>query len=570
MRPSHLQLPILATLFATAAPTAAQTPCQLPSGPDGVVTDMPGIANFATDAGYDALSLGMGLTNVGTAPIAYSAGTNAHPVLGSALYRLRTVDGSTRFEQVGQSWVFHTFFALSGGGVCTCTPTGGTTLGVGCSDSSTANQQGSVAFLGPRTEIDGFSGAFPFPHGDPAIRGANVRRLRVAAVDIESTTGGAVRYFAEKHVVAPDDAAAGHAANNASYRELLTSNLGGEWNFAFTGGVQRERTALHAWQAADTDVAIATIEMPGEGTFLLGSKVTGLGSGKWHYEYALYNATSHAGARAFRIALSPGVHITSAGFHDVAYHGGDGPGGVDVDGADWTLEHAQPHLRWHTQSFAENPSANALRWRSLYNFRFDANSAPIPGAATITSFRGDTAVNARVLVPSAAPFLGGTFCFGDGSLATACPCALPNTVPSPSGAADAGCANSFEQSGARLRGFGSTSPDHVVLQATELPPTAFTQFFVGSGVDAAGFAVGDGVRCVAGTLVRFGSQNSLLGTATYPVAGRAPAVPLSIVGATPPGSGATARYQALYRNPVAGFCSSGTINLTNATAIVWN
>ncbi|MFN0242013.1 MAG: extracellular metalloproteinase [Planctomycetota bacterium] len=162
------------------------------------------------------------------------------------------------------------------------------------------------------------------------------------------------------------------------------------------------------------------------------------------------------------------------------------------------------------------------------------------------------------------------FCFGDGSLATACPCALPDTVPNPSGASDAGCANSFHLGGGRLTISGAVNPDTIVLTASDLSTIGFTFFFFGTGIDAAGFAVGDGVRCVDGTLIRFGSQNAVGGTAMYPNPGLGLTTPVSTIGSTPPGSGLVGHYQALYRNAVAGFCSPGTVNLTNAYRIPWN
>ncbi|MFN0244029.1 MAG: hypothetical protein ACKVWV_14155 [Planctomycetota bacterium] len=164
---------------------------------------------------------------------------------------------------------------------------------------------------------------------------------------------------------------------------------------------------------------------------------------------------------------------------------------------------------------------------------------------------------------------GTAFCFGDGSLATPCPCVPPNTVPNPSGAPDAGCANSFHLSGGKLEAHGFTSPDTVVLRAEDLSPFGFTQFFVGDNVVAAGFAVGDGVRCAAGALIRFGGQNADLGTARYPKPSIGWTLPLSTFGVPPSGGPHVRTYQALYRNPAASFCNAGTINVTNAYRIVW-
>ena len=47
-------------------------------------------------------------------------------------------------------------------------------------------------------------------------------------------------------------------------------------------------------------------------------------------------------------------------------------------------------LTWSTQSFDQNIFANAIRWGTLYNFRFDADSAPQEAAATIGLFKPGT------------------------------------------------------------------------------------------------------------------------------------------------------------------------------------
>ncbi|MFN0244176.1 MAG: FG-GAP repeat protein, partial [Planctomycetota bacterium] len=70
------------------------------------------------------------------------------------------------------------------------------------------------------------------------------------------------------------------------------------------------------------------------------------------------------------------------------------------------------------------------------------------------------------------------FCFGDGSLATPCPCALPDFVPIPSGAPDAGCANSFDLGGARLSAGGLLAPDSLRFWADIGPSYAAFAFLV--------------------------------------------------------------------------------------------
>src|SRR4029077_20364042 len=39
-------------------------------------------------------------------------------------------------------------------------------------------------------------------------------------------------------------------------------------------------------------------------------------------------------------------------------------------------------ITWNTETFAQNQNANAIRWGTLYNFRFDANQPPQAANAT--------------------------------------------------------------------------------------------------------------------------------------------------------------------------------------------
>jgi hypothetical protein len=142
-------------------------------------------------------------------------------------------------------------------------------------------------------------------------------------------------------------------------------------------------------------------------------------------------------------------------------------------------------------------------------------------------------------------------------------------VPNPSGASGHGCANSFNLDGAKLCAVGTTSPDTVTLRANGLTPIGFTQFFKGNAQNGNGVAYADGVRCVDGAILRFGGQNAVLGTAYYPNPALGLNAPLSNAG-TPPGSGLTGHYQAIYRNAAPNFCTIDTLNITNAVSITWN
>jgi hypothetical protein len=67
-----------------------------------------------------------------------------------------------------------------------------------------------------------------------------------------------------------------------------------------------------------------------------------------------------------------GATISNVGFHD-----------PDTDaGNDWAFTNDGTNLTWATDDFATNPDANALEYQSMFNFRFDASTAPVTAVAT--------------------------------------------------------------------------------------------------------------------------------------------------------------------------------------------
>jgi hypothetical protein len=97
-------------------------------------------------------------------------------------------------------------------------------------------------------------------------------------------------------------------------------------------------------------------------------------------------------------------------------------------------------------------------------------------------------------------------------------------------------------------------------------PNASALYIQGSAQQAggAGSAFGDGLRCVAGSVVRLGSKLNNGGMSSWPGTGD-PSV--SVKGqVTTPGS---RFYQAWYRNADPTFCTSDTFNLTNGVELIW-
>ena len=136
-----------------------------------------------------------------------------------------------------------------------------------------------------------------------------------------------------------------------------------------------------------------------DGVYVHGYTAIDQGDGTWRYEYALFNNNSDRAAGSFAVELFDGVEVTDMGFSDVEYHSGE-----PWDGADWTVEVTEDQIRWSTESFGDNTEANALRWGTMYNFWFVANTPPAARSATIEYFKPgeDPSFTIASITPSAA------------------------------------------------------------------------------------------------------------------------------------------------------------------------
>lgn len=365
------------------------TTSEIPSGftsigPDIIVRDLYAVENYGSVGDISAFAIGTQSCNIGDLPASWYANTNEHPVIAQNLYRYK--DG--QFEQVGMSWLKHGFVAASGGGCgigCLAPPEPGNQLGIGCSDPYSATLNGQQSNLGPRSQVNAHTGVFtyPFSAGSPAqVIG---RRLQVHNDDLNPALNGGALYFIEGHYVTQDDALAGNGNNNASYRRVSITDALTHYEINLITTTVRQKPAIRAWQDYFSQVNETDIQVPDDGLFILSSDATDIGGGFWRYEYALYNMNADRAARAFEVPVEPGTVIQNVGFHDVDYHSGEPYGGND-----WSASIQSDRIIWSTQDFATNPNANALRWGTLYNFRFDADQSPNLQQATIELFKPGT------------------------------------------------------------------------------------------------------------------------------------------------------------------------------------
>ena len=123
----------------------------------------------------------------------------------------------------------------------------------------------------------------------------------------------------------------------------------------------------------------------------MGYKVTNPSAGVWHYEYALYNQNLDRAIQSFSVPLGPGVNISNIGFHAPPQHPGfanDGTqGNAGYSSTPWNVTQNASSITWNTETFAQNQNANAIRFGTLYNFRFDADQPPNPTDATVGFFK---------------------------------------------------------------------------------------------------------------------------------------------------------------------------------------
>jgi hypothetical protein len=370
------------------------------AGPDVIVGDLYQTAYYGSVGNLHGYAVGTVSCNVGDQNLLWISTTNQHPVIAQNMYRL----ANGRFEQIGQSWLKHGFTALTQNLCDTCSGQGGSVLGVGCSDPYSASLNGGQTRLGPRSEVNALTGDYPYPYllHFQETGNAIFKRIQVHTNDITPAMNPGALYFVEGQYITVDDAQFGNGYNNASYRRVTVN---GSLTLNLQGTTQREKPAIMAWAehglgvgVPDPDVNLVSTDDPQGGRFWVASKATDLGGGQWHYEYAVFNLNSDRGMRGFDVPRGAGGVETGIGWHGVNYHS-DEP----YTNAPWTSSVAPTSVHWQTDLYDADPNANALRWGTMYNYRFNSNQPPTDSVATIELFKPGAGrwVPADVVAPAA-------------------------------------------------------------------------------------------------------------------------------------------------------------------------
>ncbi len=488
--------------FDAARPAPSSAPAALGAiGPDVIVSTIgSGYGEYGSVNSVGAYAVTTVSCNVGDAIAIWidtGAQPNRHPVIGTQLYRYTTINGATRFEQIGMSWLKHGFCAADAPSCTSINPNGISNptyqsngscdwLGLFATDTYSDGLNASQPGCGPRSEIQPWTGAYPFPYilGAGASGNAIYKRLQVKNSDLDPALNAGAQYLTEVVYICTDEAEPQRYNNYSVRQTTVGAPTGGQYNLAFTGATIPMIPAVQRWAQIDAGVSISHVDVPNDGRIYLARKVTNLGGGQHHYEYALFNMNSDRAAQAISIPLPTGATATDVGFTDVDYHSGE-----PYATTDWSPAVVLGNsISWQTQTHAQNVNANALRWSTTYNYRFRSNASPTTGDVTVTLFKPGT--------PTQITFTGvevpGSSCGASGAYCT-------------SSLTTNGCSPAMSSSGNP----SATAANGFTLTCTGVEGAKNGLFYYGTSQTAVAWGVGSSsIKCVASPVQRLGTLSS--------------------------------------------------------------
>jgi len=415
MQPVEVRTIVNGETKSAVVPSLPQPRPGTSPGPDVIVGDLPAMQQFGTAGTQVGLGIATTSCNAGTEDLDWFALPQTdHPVIPQNLYRMSGgANNDERFEQIGQSWLKHAFAALTQD-ACNfgCNGVGGSHLGSGCSDPYSASLNATQTGLGSRGWVNPFTGDYPSTannHGGHAHDGVS-HRVRVEIDDLNQNLNQGATYFAEAQYVTPheyawcqDHPGQCNMYNNASYRQFMVS---GTSNFSFSpvGNTIWRRPAISAWSGTGAFLSQIEPDPGNDGIWFMGYKVSNPSRGVWHYEYALYNENLDRGIQSFSIPLGLGANISNIGFHAPPQEPGWANDGTEnnhgYSSTPWAVAEDAISITWSSETFAQNQNANAIRWGTLYNFRFDCDQPPQAANATIGFFKTGSPMMVAIQAPS--------------------------------------------------------------------------------------------------------------------------------------------------------------------------
>lgn len=379
----------------------------------------------------------------------FQSSDSRHPFIAMDMFRKATftVNGVQvdRLQHIGQSWCKHGFFALSNeqcgphpfggqngvppnGNPYVCDGTNGTELGIGCTDTYSTSLNATQSGLGPRFEINAWTGAWSFAGSMFQVGGPSNtpirRRLQIADQDLIAPGGTTYNLYIQAYYVAYDDV---DVFTSAGWKPISSYNwTGTTWTFNMTGSTTDENSgfAYDAWTGARQTLVAQqfpiverwTAEADGaggiqaspDGRAMILSKVFDLGNGTYRYEYAVFNIDMDRQISTVTVPVPEGVTVSDIGWSGVAHH--DEPlnsiGGKAVDNQAWNSVRNTNDVTWSTDPYNPTSTAsNPIRWGTMHNFWFTATTAPTDDFVTLGLFKPGTTTSlaGRTDTPSAPP-----------------------------------------------------------------------------------------------------------------------------------------------------------------------
>jgi len=330
--------------------------------------------------GRTGLTMSTTSCNVGTVNVPWNAPMQTtHPVIALNVYRV--LNG--KFEQIGWSWLKHGFLSTNSNGCGSCQHPGtGSLLGLNCSDTYGTGNNGDRTYLGPRDEVNPFTGIWTCTNSwfsnyqndcvrrNPGQATFDAVDHRIDCLDEDLNDGPAgARYFYEAYYITPNDI---NTYNNLASREASFSWNGSSWSVNWNSfPAQIQGPAINRWGEMRMTATPQT-----EGDVIVAVQTTDLGNGRWRYDYALYNHNLDRQVREFSVPIPFGADVTNVEFRDIDRDANNG----------WSFTQNDHSVVWRTTAFGAGTS-NPLKYSSVFNFRFETNVPPASSVGTLGQYK---------------------------------------------------------------------------------------------------------------------------------------------------------------------------------------
>ncbi len=401
--------PALLSAAAVALATGIVAQSNTVVGLDGRLEILDNITYWGRrGAAYPGGEVGMSMRNTmcnpGSVSIPwYAQMAENHPKFGFLITRL----SNDRMVQISdRSYCKHAFTSASTSGACgPCNGIGGNQMGVTCSDTYSAGNNGSRNNLGPADEINPWLGTWNhtgsyFDQGDPNVGapgnidgaqspinvGSDPVKNRVTIKESDLAVPGASFFYGIQLIHEGESLA--NRWDNIKSRGMTASWNGSTWSVANSAVGEAFGSILQHWPGATVNMVSNGSD---DGRFYVASKATSLGGGMFHYEYAIHNVDNSRGGASLRVPIDAAAVASNFTFRD-----------IDTNPLnDWTA------ARVGNEIVFTAPGSNPQNWNTIFNFGFDANFAPGNAFVSIDEARvgpGTLFVTVGAKAPSGATY----------------------------------------------------------------------------------------------------------------------------------------------------------------------